>query len=182
MEEVRRIPEFLFNRAQEGGARCIFLKNADDLTVQEQNYLLKSLEEPAEGVVFVLSAAQSERLLPTVRSRCIEVRIRPLPKKELVRQLRQSMGSSRRPLPRRGQAAPMPRRRKSPAISSWQKCARARQKSVCAWRPRKILRFLRWRRKLCARKRAWRSCFMPWRRSCAMPYYQTGNLQLMNPG
>ncbi|MBS6510588.1 MAG: hypothetical protein KH334_02710 [Clostridiales bacterium] len=92
MEEVRRIPEFLSNRAQEGGARCIFLKNADDLTVQEQNYLLKSLEEPAEGVVFVLSAAQSERLLPTVRSRCIEVRIRPLPKKELVRQLRQNMG------------------------------------------------------------------------------------------
>lgn len=87
MEEVRRIPEFLRSKAYDGGARCIFIKNADDLTAQEQNYLLKSLEEPAEGVVFVLSAAEGERLLATVRSRCIEVRVRPVPRKDLFAQL-----------------------------------------------------------------------------------------------
>ena len=87
MEEVRRIPEFLTSKAYGGGARCIFIKNADDLTAQEQNYLLKSLEEPAEGVVFVLSAAEGERLLATVRSRCIEVRVRPVPRSVLLDQL-----------------------------------------------------------------------------------------------
>ena len=91
MEEVRRIPEFLSSKAYEGGARCVFLKNADDLTAQEQNYLLKSLEEPAEQVVFVLSAAEGERLLPTVRSRCIEVRVRPMPRGELLARLREHL-------------------------------------------------------------------------------------------
>lgn len=95
MEEVRRIPEFLSNKAMGGGARCILIQNAQELTVQEQNYLLKSLEEPAEDVVFILSAVQEERLLPTVRSRCMEVRVRKMPRQALAGELKKSMSEEK---------------------------------------------------------------------------------------
>jgi DNA polymerase-3 subunit delta' len=51
------------------GSRKVYLVDADDLNEQGQNALLKSLEEPPAGVVFLLTAVGPERLLPTILSR-----------------------------------------------------------------------------------------------------------------
>ncbi len=87
MTDVRALPAFLSVASYERGYRCIHIKNAQNLTPQIQNYLLKILEEPPQGVVFVLSLDNKERLLPTVRSRCFEVHIPPNAKTEIIRRL-----------------------------------------------------------------------------------------------
>jgi len=62
-----------------GGSRNIaVIKDADTMTVKAQNRLLKTLEEPPEGTVIVLLSENSERLLQTVRSRCVLMRLEPI--------------------------------------------------------------------------------------------------------
>lgn len=85
--EVRRIPEFLSSAAYEGGYRCIHIAHAHNLTEQSQNYLLKTIEEPPENVVFVLSLDNKQKLLPTIRSRCMEVQLEALPRQEIFTRL-----------------------------------------------------------------------------------------------
>jgi DNA polymerase-3 subunit delta' len=57
---------------------------ADTLNVQAANALLKTLEEPEGGVVFVLLAVSREGVLPTVVSRAQAVRFAPIPLKQVV--------------------------------------------------------------------------------------------------
>jgi DNA polymerase-3 subunit delta' len=50
------------------------IREADTLEPQAQNSLLKSLEEPPPGTMFILTTAVPGALLPTVRSRCMRLR------------------------------------------------------------------------------------------------------------
>jgi DNA polymerase III delta' subunit len=59
----------------EGGARVAIIEQAHRLNEDAQNALLKMLEEPPPGVTIILCADDEECLLPTVRSRCIRVRM-----------------------------------------------------------------------------------------------------------
>ena len=59
-----------------GRVRVLVVEDADRLTEQAGNALLKALEEPAAHTVFVLCAPSDEDVLPTVRSRCRIVRLR----------------------------------------------------------------------------------------------------------
>ncbi|MDR2610732.1 MAG: hypothetical protein LBC58_04675 [Clostridiales Family XIII bacterium] len=51
------------------------IEDADAMTPQSQNKLLKTLEEPAAGAVLLLLTDNAERLLATVRSRCVTIRL-----------------------------------------------------------------------------------------------------------
>jgi len=69
--------------ASSGGARVFILGDAERLIVQESsheapNALLKLLEEPPPGMTLILTAADAGRLLPTVVSRAVPIRLRPL--------------------------------------------------------------------------------------------------------
>ena len=59
----------------EGGARVAVIEGADRMNEDAQSALLKTLEEPPAGVTIILCADQEGRLLPTVRSRCLRVRL-----------------------------------------------------------------------------------------------------------
>jgi DNA polymerase III subunit delta' len=59
----------------EGGARVVVIEAAHRLNEDAQNALLKMLEEPPAGVTIVLCADDEECLLPTVRSRCVRIRL-----------------------------------------------------------------------------------------------------------
>ena len=72
----------------EGGPRVFLLGGAERLAVQEgqeeaANALLKLLEEPPAGAVFVLTASEPRRLLPTIRSRAVTVRLGRLTDEEV---------------------------------------------------------------------------------------------------
>jgi DNA polymerase III subunit delta' len=58
----------------EGRRRVVLIRDADTLEGQSQNALLKSLEEPPPGTMFILTTAVPGVLLPTVRSRCMRLR------------------------------------------------------------------------------------------------------------
>jgi DNA polymerase III delta' subunit len=59
----------------EGGARVAVIESADRMTEDAQSALLKTLEEPPSGAVLILCAQDDERLLPTIRSRCVRLRL-----------------------------------------------------------------------------------------------------------
>jgi len=75
IEQIRELERQLGRRSFQGGARVAVLAGADTMTDAAANCLLKTLEEPPEGAYLILLAAQGDLLLPTIRSRCQEVRL-----------------------------------------------------------------------------------------------------------
>jgi DNA polymerase III delta' subunit len=67
----------------EGGARVAILEAAHRMNEDAQSALLKTLEEPADGITIILCADEEERLLPTIRSRCARVRLGTLDMREI---------------------------------------------------------------------------------------------------
>jgi DNA polymerase-3 subunit delta' len=73
-EVVREVLSGVGFRPFEGRRRVVLIREADTLEHQAQNALLKSLEEPPPGTMFILTTAVPGLLLPTVRSRCMRLR------------------------------------------------------------------------------------------------------------
>jgi DNA polymerase III subunit delta' len=70
IEQVRALLDFCALGSHRGGARVVLLYPAEALNVAAANALLKTLEEPPSGVLFLLVSARVDRLLPTIISRC----------------------------------------------------------------------------------------------------------------
>jgi DNA polymerase-3 subunit delta' len=66
------------------GQRVILIEGVDGANEQIQNALLKALEEPNPRQLFVLTADEPGRVLPTIRSRSQALRLGPVPRDELV--------------------------------------------------------------------------------------------------
>ena len=81
--QIRAVVQGAASRPFEG-ARRVFMLRADTLNVQAANALLKTLEEPEGGAVFILLASSREGVLPTVASRAQAVRFDPVPRGEIV--------------------------------------------------------------------------------------------------
>lgn len=67
----------------EGGARVAIVEGAHRLSDDAQSAFLKTLEEPPSGAVLILCADDEERLLPTIRSRCVRLRLGPVPRRDV---------------------------------------------------------------------------------------------------
>lgn len=83
VDQVRDVVDRAAFRPFEGKRRAVIIDDADAMVDQAQNALLKTLEEPPPGSVFLLITARPDALLPTVRSRCPLLRFRPLSPKEV---------------------------------------------------------------------------------------------------
>jgi DNA polymerase-3 subunit delta' len=70
IEQVRALLDFCGVGSHRGGLRVVLLYPAEALNVAASNALLKTLEEPPSGVVFLMVSARVDRLLPTIISRC----------------------------------------------------------------------------------------------------------------
>lgn len=75
IDQVRELQDFLAIGTHRAGLRVVLVHPAEAMNPNTQNALLKSLEEPPPGTVFVLVAGNTERLLPTVRSRCVTLEL-----------------------------------------------------------------------------------------------------------
>src|SRR5690349_9958490 len=71
IEQVRDLADFLSVGTHRAGLRVILIYPAEAMNANTQNALLKSLEEPPPATLFLLVATQPDRLLATVRSRCL---------------------------------------------------------------------------------------------------------------
>ena len=78
VDEIRKLQSFFHLSAAEGGRRVAIIDAADEMNQASANALLKLLEEPPHDATILLVAHQPARLLPTIRSRCRELRLHPL--------------------------------------------------------------------------------------------------------
>ncbi len=81
IEQVRELADFLNLRSHRGRLRVALVHPAEDMNENAANALLKGLEEPPAGAVFILVSHRAARLLPTIRSRCVALAV-PLPPKD----------------------------------------------------------------------------------------------------
>lgn len=78
VDEVRRMKAFFALSSADGGRRVAIVDPLDEMNPSAANALLKLLEEPPAKVTFLLITHQPAKLLPTIRSRCRELRLTPL--------------------------------------------------------------------------------------------------------
>jgi hypothetical protein len=71
ISQVRDIKHFLTRKPYGEDSMVVFVPEAHRLTIPAQNALLKTLEEPPEHAILILTTPYEDRLLPTVISRCI---------------------------------------------------------------------------------------------------------------
>jgi DNA polymerase-3 subunit delta' len=81
IEQVRELASFLNVGSHRGALRVALVHPAEDLYPNAANALLKGLEEPPAGAIFILVSHRPARLLPTVRSRCVAIPV-PIPPRE----------------------------------------------------------------------------------------------------
>lgn len=77
IDQVRALDEFLHVGTHRHGVRVLLLNPAEAMNRSTANAVLKSLEEPLPGTLFLLISSEPHRLLPTIRSRCQALPLRP---------------------------------------------------------------------------------------------------------
>lgn len=78
VEAIRQVVELAYSFPSSVPVRYVTIDGVDRLTPAAANALLKTLEEPPRTTRFFLLSQSSERVIPTIRSRCGYVRYRPL--------------------------------------------------------------------------------------------------------
>jgi DNA polymerase-3 subunit delta' len=72
VDQVRALVEFVVQTSQLGRRKVVLLEPAEAMNLNSANALLKSLEEPSGDTVILLVTHQMSRLLPTIKSRCVQ--------------------------------------------------------------------------------------------------------------
>ncbi|MDR0662018.1 MAG: AAA family ATPase [Holosporales bacterium] len=87
--QIRQILGWIAKKPLRSLVKVALFEDIDRLNRNAANALLKTLEEPPEDTFLLLTSAHPERLLPTIRSRCLLVPLSPLPEKAMARVLEQ---------------------------------------------------------------------------------------------
>jgi len=88
IDRVRRLENDLARGLYEGRRRVAILLEAERMRQETANALLKTLEEPLPDTLLILVTSRPNALLPTILSRCQQVRLCPLSSEEVLRALR----------------------------------------------------------------------------------------------
>lgn len=83
IDDIRALREWVFMASGEGKGKVAIIDDAHLMTTEAANAFLKTLEEPPEGNVFILVTPAPYKLLPTIVSRCLHVRFKPLSEDEI---------------------------------------------------------------------------------------------------
>ncbi len=78
VDDVREVGHFLSMTPAEGGWRVVVVDSADHMNINAANAILKVLEEPPKRAVLLLVCHNPGKVLPTIRSRCRKLQMRPL--------------------------------------------------------------------------------------------------------
>ena len=79
VDEIRHVIGIVGQHTFVGGRRVVIIERAEKMNQAAQNALLKTLEEPLAGTVFLLLSESPELLLPTIVSRCRALKLHPWP-------------------------------------------------------------------------------------------------------
>jgi len=89
INSIREINKIVSLNFDEIDFRGIIISEAHKMTTEAQNAFLKNLEEPPEGIIYILITDNSDALLTTIKSRCWEVNFAPLHENHLSSILKQ---------------------------------------------------------------------------------------------
>jgi DNA polymerase-3 subunit delta' len=94
VDHVRRSVSFFGSTAGEGGWRVAIVDSVDELNQEGANALLKVLEEPPPRALLLLVSHAPGRVLPTLRSRCRRLQLRPLAAAEVAHAAAAALGTT----------------------------------------------------------------------------------------
>ncbi|EOR27892.1 MULTISPECIES: DNA polymerase III subunit delta' [Clostridium] len=83
VDDVRDVVDEVSKKPFEGDKKVIIIHDGNKMTVQAQNALLKTIEEPPKGVFIILLCESLELILDTIKSRCQIYKLTPLTKDEV---------------------------------------------------------------------------------------------------
>jgi DNA polymerase-3 subunit delta' len=89
VEDVRKLEDRVYTAPLESPRKIVVIEPADRMNEYSANALLKILEEPPDCLLFLLITPESNRLLPTIRSRCAVIKLEPVQTDELADWLRE---------------------------------------------------------------------------------------------
>lgn len=78
-QQVEGFQQFVSIKPYESNHKIIIIEDADTMTISAQNRILKILEEPPSYVVIIMMTTNINRLIPTIRSRCLAINFQPVP-------------------------------------------------------------------------------------------------------
>jgi DNA polymerase-3 subunit delta' len=83
IDDIRVLQRLANLPPYEGKCKVFIINDAEYLSTEAANSLLKILEEPPQRVVWLLLAAEEEHLLPTIISRCQRLELKPVPSEQV---------------------------------------------------------------------------------------------------
>ena len=88
VDDVRTINEFLSKKSADGKWRVVLVDSVDEMNSSSANAILKILEEPPHKVLILLISHNPGGLLPTIKSRCAKLHLKPLKENQVASLLR----------------------------------------------------------------------------------------------
>ncbi len=85
VSQVKAMRTEIFNTSLSAEGRAVLLYHVERMNEESANALLKVMEEPPEGVLFLLTADSLAGVLPTIRSRCVSFAVAPVSPEECAR-------------------------------------------------------------------------------------------------
>lgn len=88
IEQIRNLQSKISEKPIKANKKIYILKEADTMTKEAQNCLLKTLEEPPQYAILILIATSESLILPTIKSRCMKIAFNPIEKEKLEQYLK----------------------------------------------------------------------------------------------
>lgn len=94
VDQIRALTDFVVKTSQLGGMKIAVIEPAESMNINAANALLKNLEEPGTDMHLVLISDAPGRLLPTIRSRCLQTAFAVPPTEQCLPWLAAATGSN----------------------------------------------------------------------------------------
>lgn len=90
IEQVRFMQEKTQEKPVTSNKKVYLISKAETMTREAANSLLKTLEEPPEYVVIILTTSNESKILTTIKSRCMKLHFEPIPEEKIIDYLKQN--------------------------------------------------------------------------------------------
>ena len=94
IEQIRDLTSKVIEQPIISDRKVYIINHADKMTVEAQNCLLKTLEEPPEFTVIILTTSNLNAILTTIKSRCMKINFMDIPNEELKKYAIEKLGYS----------------------------------------------------------------------------------------
>lgn len=91
IDQIRQMLEKVYEKPIISDKKVYIIDDAETMTVEAQNCLLKTLEEPPEYIVIILITSNESNLINTIKSRCLKLTFNPLENSEIKQYLEKNL-------------------------------------------------------------------------------------------